>query len=92
MLSKLTEIVNNPRGAEMVEELPGKNLPEYVEGLPVGEIIRVLKGLRYGYVQIIVQDSKVVQIDRTEKTRLDRQDSGLSDRRRALNRNQRERG
>ena len=27
--------------------------------------------LRYGVVQIIVHDSKVVQIDQTEKTRLD---------------------
>lgn len=49
-----------------------KNLAEYVDGLSLAEIIRALRGLRYGYVQITVQDSKVVQIDRTEKTRLDR--------------------
>lgn len=52
------------------EERPQNDPPEYVDGLPVGDILRALKGLRYGYVQIIVQDSKVVQIDRTEKTRL----------------------
>lgn len=29
-----------------------------------------LKGMRYGQVILIVQDGKVVQIDRTEKVRL----------------------
>jgi hypothetical protein len=31
-----------------------------------------LRSLRYGVVQIVVHDSKVVQIDRTEKLRLER--------------------
>lgn len=31
-----------------------------------------VESLRFGVVQIIVHDSKVVQIERTEKTRLDR--------------------
>jgi len=30
-----------------------------------------VESLRFGVVQIIVHDSKVVQIDRTERTRLD---------------------
>ncbi|MCE9548585.1 MAG: DUF2292 domain-containing protein [Planctomycetia bacterium] len=34
------------------------------------EIRSLLKGLRYGSVQIIVQDGVVVQIDKTEKRRL----------------------
>ncbi len=42
------------------------------DDLPVNEIIKAIKGIRYGYVQIIVQDSKVVQIDKTQKTRLAR--------------------
>jgi hypothetical protein len=33
------------------------------------EITRALSGLRYGSIQIIVQDSKIVQIDKTEKVR-----------------------
>ncbi|MBI4333956.1 MAG: YezD family protein [Chloroflexi bacterium] len=45
-------------------------MPEYVEDLPIGEIVRALRSVRYGSIQIIVQDSRVVQIDRTEKTRL----------------------
>jgi len=32
-----------------------------------------MDGLKYGYVQIVVQDSKIVQIDRLEKFRLDRE-------------------
>lgn len=34
------------------------------------EICNALRGLRYGTVQIVVQDGVVVQIDRTEKRRL----------------------
>ncbi len=34
------------------------------------EIARALAGLRFGEVRIVVQDSVVVQVDRTEKRRL----------------------
>ena len=34
------------------------------------EISASLRGLRYGSVNIVVQDGVVIQIDRTEKTRL----------------------
>ncbi len=34
---------------------------------------RALRGLRYGEVTIIVQDGVVVQVDRLEKQRLDRE-------------------
>lgn len=36
------------------------------------EIVNALKEIKFGYVQVIIQDSKVVQIDRTEKIRLDK--------------------
>lgn len=39
------------------------------------EILKALKSIRHGYVQIIVQDSKVVQIDKTEKIRFDKDNS-----------------
>jgi hypothetical protein len=32
--------------------------------------------LRYGVIQIVVHDSKVVQIERTEKIRLDHREGG----------------
>lgn len=41
----------------------------------ITQILRALKSIQYGYVQITVQDSKVVQIEKTEKFRLDGQRS-----------------
>ena len=41
---------------------PGRN--------EIQEILNALRGLRYGSVEIIVQDSRVVQIQRLEKHRL----------------------
>ena len=35
------------------------------------QIIRALQDIRYGSVEIIVHDSKVVQIERKEKIRID---------------------
>ncbi|MBS3906165.1 MAG: YezD family protein [Syntrophaceae bacterium] len=42
----------------------------------LSHILKAIRSIRYGYVQIIVQDSKVVQIDKTEKIRLDREMGG----------------
>lgn len=36
----------------------------------IQEILNALRGLRFGSVEIIVQDSRVVQIQRLEKHRL----------------------
>jgi len=38
------------------------------------QILKALRSIRYGCVQIFVQDSKVVQIDKTEKIRFDKED------------------
>jgi len=40
----------------------------------LSQILRAIKSIRYGYVQIIVQDSKVVQIDKTEKIRFGKEE------------------
>lgn len=37
------------------------------------QILRALKSIKYGCVQIYIQDSKVVQIDKTEKIRFDKE-------------------
>ena len=42
----------------------------------VEQILNALRGIKYGYVQITVQDSKVVQIDKTEKFRMCRHKRG----------------
>ncbi len=36
------------------------------------EVVKAIRKVRHGYVQIIVQDGQVVQIDTMEKKRLDR--------------------
>ncbi len=41
------------------------------------QILKAIKSIRYGYVQIIVQDSKIVQIDKTEKIRFDKEDYSI---------------
>ena len=40
-------------------------------------ILLALKGIRFGSVEIIVHDSRVVQIERKEKTRFDRPSGSL---------------
>lgn len=42
------------------------------EDLLLKEILEAVKGIRYGYVQLTIQDSKIIQIDKTEKLRLDK--------------------
>jgi hypothetical protein len=39
-------------------------------GRDVQVVLNALRGLRFGSVEIIVQDSRIVQIDRLEKRRL----------------------
>lgn len=41
----------------------------------IAQILKTLQGLRYGVVSIVVQDGVVVQIERTEKHRLRRNES-----------------
>lgn len=36
----------------------------------VREVIESLRGIRFGVVQVVVQDGVIVQIERTEKRRL----------------------
>lgn len=39
------------------------------EELVFREVLKALRQIRHGYIQLVVQDSKVVQIDKTEKVR-----------------------
>ena len=38
--------------------------------LPIEDIRKAVESIRYGVVQLIIQDGRVVQIDKTEKIRL----------------------
>lgn len=49
--------------------------PEARERAILQEVLRAIRKVRHGYVQIIVQDARVVQIDTLEKKRLDRPSS-----------------
>ena len=63
MSNDLTNATTNGRRADAI-------------GDPVlAQIIKTLQGLRYGVVSIVVQDGVVVQIERTEKHRLRRNES-----------------
>jgi hypothetical protein len=58
-------------------ETSKSDLPEKrrnVTDVEIDQIKDSLEGLRFGTVQIIVQDGVIVQIDRTEKRRLRRPD------------------
>ncbi len=36
------------------------------------EVLRAMRTVKHGYVQVVLQDARVVQIDTLEKRRLDR--------------------
>ena len=38
--------------------------------IPLEDIQKAVESIRYGVVQLIIQDGRVVQIDKTEKIRL----------------------
>lgn len=40
------------------------------------DIAKAVKGIKFGYVQLVIHDSKIVQIDKTEKIRLDHETIG----------------
>jgi hypothetical protein len=48
---------------------PGK-IPQTETDDLIRRILEAIQGVRYGQVQITIQDSRVVQIDKTEKLRL----------------------
>ncbi|MDB5105909.1 MAG: putative small protein [Fibrobacteres bacterium] len=59
----------------MEDGIPNNNQGDYRPVHETGRneiqfILNALRGLRYGSVEIIVQDSRVVQIQRLEKQRL----------------------
>ena len=44
--------------------------PQAEEAQVMRLILRAIREIRYGSVQIVIQDSKVVQIDKVERIRL----------------------
>lgn len=44
--------------------------PQRPPDLPIAAIQEAVESIRFGVVQLIIQDGRVVQIDKTEKIRL----------------------
>lgn len=56
--------------ANSSETPPSEPSAVSVTNAHLSEIVEALQAVRNGYVQIIVQDGRIVQIDRMEKRRL----------------------
>jgi hypothetical protein len=58
---------------KMMSDKPTANAappPKPVSALPIEEIREAVEKIRFGTVQLIIQDGRIVQIDTTEKKRL----------------------
>lgn len=51
------------------KDLLKKALASEEERRMLAEVYRAIKSIRFGYVQVIIQDSQVVQVDKLEKLR-----------------------
>jgi hypothetical protein len=51
---------------ELTEDMMGSLNPDLER-----EILDAVRGIRYGSVEVVVHDAKVVQVVRTEKVRID---------------------
>ncbi len=55
--------------ADILKEHPGIEAPDLVQ-----QVLRALRGIRYGSIELVVHDGRVVQIERKEKLRFERSD------------------
>jgi hypothetical protein len=56
--------------AMKTKERPARSPDLSEDGEIARRIIEAIRSVRFGHVQIIIQDSRIVQIDKTEKVRL----------------------
>ena len=61
---------NMARSQENGAEIPQEGQKPASQALPFERIEAAVKSVKYGVVQLIIQDGRVVQIDKTEKIRL----------------------
>lgn len=55
--------------ADILKEHAGIEAPDLVQ-----QVLRALRGIRYGSIELLVHDGRVVQIERKEKLRFERSD------------------
>ena len=65
-------IKTKANGVAEMEKLSDKELMENVDKTLVSEVLSAIKGIDYGQVLITIHDSRIVQIERTEKIRIRR--------------------
>jgi hypothetical protein len=71
---RLSDLVGGTHRESRLWEVMMKNAPherpDPEEQQILQLVLRAMREIRYGSVQIVIQDSKVVQIDKVEKLRL----------------------
>ena len=63
-------VQTQPRETGLMRDNAPDQEPQPEEAEVMRLILRAMREIRYGSVQIVIQDSKVVQIDKVEKLRL----------------------
>ena len=60
--------------------IDNKSQPGNAEALHAltDQILRAVAGIRFGSVEVVIHDGRVVQIERREKVRLDRQSADVA--------------
>lgn len=55
-----------------MNKVSDKELIENQDKMLMLKVLEAIKSIKYGYVQITIHDSEIVQIDKTEKIRIRR--------------------
>jgi len=55
-----------------VDSDPGSEVLDDYEARAIREIVRAVRSVAFGSVEIVIQNSRIVQIERKEKFRFDR--------------------
>lgn len=57
-------------------EAQGRQRPPTLEDAVVAAILEAARGMRFGQITATVHDGRIVQVDRTERRRLNQESSG----------------
>ncbi len=60
-----------------MNKVSDKELIENQDKMLMLKVLEAVKSIKYGYVQITIHDSEIVQIDKTEKIRIRRPREGI---------------
>ncbi len=60
-----------------MNKVSDKELIENQDKMLMLKVLEAIKSIKYGYVQITIHDSEIVQIDKTEKIRIRRPREGI---------------